>query len=171
MLLALSTCSCIYHCGRSVRPSTLACRLSSSTAAIFFLVPQFSLATPSDTLDHAAIFKFYDFCIFYFDRSERSARGPSFPFLLPSLHQSSRSHAPQRGPRVTWRRLVKERKEKGLVVRGTKCCRCKVRVAAGWIVRGTKCCRCKVRVAAGGIVRGTKCCRCKVRGAAGGKVL
>ena len=45
------------------------------------------------------------------------ARPSSSSFSLPFLYQSSRSHAPLRGPRVTWRRLVEERKGKRLGAR------------------------------------------------------
>ena len=57
----------------------ISCRLSSSTGAIFFFGSPFFLAAPLDTLDPAAILKLYDFCVFSFDKWQRTARAPLPP--------------------------------------------------------------------------------------------
>ena len=109
-----------------LQPSTPPAECRAARALFFFGSP-FFVAAPLDSLDPAAILKLYDFCIFPFDKSQRSARAPFL--LLPSfpLPIFAKSRSPEGAPRD----LAKiGRGKEGKKVMGTECCRSKVRIMA-----------------------------------------
>ena len=65
----------------------------------FFFGSPFFVAARLDSLDPAAILKLYDFCIFPFDKSQRSAHAPFLLFPSFPLPIFAKSRSPKGAPR------------------------------------------------------------------------